>query len=178
MSKEKESHEREGADSAIATIVKRILKESGAGDVVTNSRIINVFKKKISIIQTAFKKASKLGGSTLKRLVNKWKTGPKYRFKVFYNEVDVIKLKSQCEALQGEKRELEDAVTEETVKRIRLEEKLQSALEKAGKREEYYKKRFKRLARKVIQMNSQKMSRGPTRKKSFGQYTRQHQYRV
>ena len=142
MSKEKESHEREGADSAMATIVKRILKdlESGAGDVVTNSRIINVFKKKISIIQTAFKKASKLGGSTLKRLVNKWKTGPKYSFKVFYNEVDVIKLKSQYEALQGEKRELEDAVTEETVKRRRLEEKLQSALEKAGKREEYYKK--------------------------------------
>ena len=128
---------REGADSAVATIVKRILKELGAADVMTNSRILTVFKKKLSTIQTTLKKTSKLGGGTLKRLVNTWKTGPKYRFQVFYNEVDVIKLESQCEALQGEKRALEDAVTEETVKRICLKEKLQSALEKAGKREQY-----------------------------------------
>ena len=143
-----------------------------------NSRITNVFKKKISTLHTAFKRASKSGGNALKKLVNGWKNGQKYRFKVFYNEVDVLRLKSECDLLRGEKRALEESVTQETVKRICLEDKLQSALEKAGKREEANKKRFKRLAKKVAEMNFEKRSRGPAKKKSFGKYTRQHQARV
>ena len=62
-----------------------------------NKRILNVFKKKISILHTAFKRASKSGGKALKKLVNGWKFGPNYKFKVFYNEVDVLKLKDDCD---------------------------------------------------------------------------------
>ena len=64
-----------------------------------NKRILNVFKKKISILPTAFKRASKSGGKALKKLVNRWKFGPNYKFKVFYNEVDVLKLKGDCDRL-------------------------------------------------------------------------------
>ena len=171
----KENQEGDNYESAIAAVVKRILEDSSAGGVLINSRITNVFKKKISTLHTAFKRASKSGGNALKKLVNGWKNGQKYRFKVFYNEVDVLQLKSECDQLRGEKRALEESVTKQTAKRICLEDKLQSTLEKAGKREEANKKRFKRLAKKVAEMNFEKRSRGPAKKKSFRKYTRQHQ---
>lgn len=57
-------------------------------------------------------------------------------------------------------------MTQQTPKRIYLENKLQSALEKAGKRKEANMKRFKHLAKKVAEMNYEKKSRGPAKKKS------------
>ena len=54
---------------------------------------MNVFKKNVSILHTAFKWASKSGGKALKKLVNEWKIGPNYRLIVFYKEVDVLELK-------------------------------------------------------------------------------------
>lgn len=75
-------------------------------------------------------------------------------------------LKSECNRLRGEKRALEESVTQQTPKRIYLENKLQSALEKAGKRKEANMKRFKHLAKKVAEMNFEKKSRGPAKKKS------------
>ena len=71
--------------------VKRIFEELGVDDVVVkrlNSRILNVFKKKISVLQTAYRRASKAGGQSLAKLLNGWKTGPKYQFKIYYNEVE------------------------------------------------------------------------------------------
>ena len=143
-----------------------------------NKRILNVFKKKISILHTAFKRASKSGGKALKKLVNGWKLGPNYKLKVLYNEVDVLKLKGDCDRLRGEKRALEECVTEQAAKRICLEEKLKTALEKSQKKDEESKRRFERLAKKVADMCLEKRSRGQAKKKSFRQYTRQHQARV
>ena len=147
--------------------MKRIFEESGVGDVVVNSRILNVFKKKISVLQKAYRQASKAGGKSLAKLLNGWKTEPKYKFKIFYNEVEVQKVKTQCEILRGQKRTLEESVTEEAAKRIRLEERLQSVLKTAEKRDSYYKRRFKRLAKKVAAMNFGKKTRGPAKKKIF-----------
>ena len=93
LSKENKSADGEGDESPVAAIVKKILEESGGHNVLVNKRILNVFKKKISILQTAFKRASKSGGNALKKVVNGWKFGPNYKLKVFYNEVDVLKLK-------------------------------------------------------------------------------------
>ena len=42
-----------GYESATAAVVKIIFEESGVSDVVVHSRILNVFKKKISVLQTA-----------------------------------------------------------------------------------------------------------------------------
>ena len=76
-----------GYVSAIAAVVKRIFKESCVGDVaVDNIRILNVFKKKISVLQTAYGRASKAGEKSLANLLNGWKTGPKYQFKIYSNE--------------------------------------------------------------------------------------------
>ena len=163
ISKEKKSDDGEGNDSPIASVVKKILEDSGAHNVEVNKRILNVFKKKISILHTAFKRASK--------------SGPNYKSKVFYNEVDVLKLKGDCDRLRGEKRALEECVTEQAAKRICLEEKLKTALEKSQKKDEESKTRFKRLAKKVADMCLEKRSRGQAMKKSFRQYTRQHQAR-
>ena len=88
--------------SAIAAVVKRIFEESGVGDVVVNIRILNVFKKKISLLQTAYRRASKTGEKSLAKLLNGWKTGPKYRFKIYSDEVAVQKVKTQCEILRGQ----------------------------------------------------------------------------
>ena len=86
--------------SAIAAVVKRIFKESCVGDVVVdNIRILNVFKKKISVLQTAYGRAC---NKSLAKLLNGWKTGPKYQFKIYSNEVAVQKVKTQCEILRGQ----------------------------------------------------------------------------
>lgn len=67
ISKEGKSHDDEGNDSPLASVVKKILEDSGAHNVEVNKRILNVFKKKISILHTAFKRASKSGGKALKK---------------------------------------------------------------------------------------------------------------
>ena len=79
-----------GYVSAVAAVVKRIFEESGVGDVVVNSRILNVFKK-ISLLQTVYRRASKAGEKSLAKLLNGWKTGPKYHFNIYSNEVAVQK---------------------------------------------------------------------------------------
>ena len=82
-----------GYVSAIAAVVKRIFEESGVGDVVVNNRILNVFKKKISLLQTAYRCASKAGEKSLAKLLNGWKTGPKYQFNIYSNEVKSFEVK-------------------------------------------------------------------------------------
>ena len=92
-----------GYVSAIAAVVKRIFKESCVRDVVVdNIRILNVFKKKISVLQTAYGRASKAGEKSLANLLNGWKTGPKYQFKIYANEGAVQKVKTQFEILRGQ----------------------------------------------------------------------------
>ena len=54
--------------------MKRTFEESDVGDVVVNSRILNVFN--ISGLQTAYRRASKAGGKSQAKLFNGWKTGP------------------------------------------------------------------------------------------------------
>ena len=82
-----------GYVSAIAAVVKRIFEESGVGDVVVNSRILNVFKKKISFLQMAYRCASKAGEKSQAKLLDGWKTGPKYQFNIYSNEVKSVKVK-------------------------------------------------------------------------------------
>ena len=82
--------------------MKRVFEESGVGDVVVNIRILNVFKKKISVLQTAYRRARGAGGKSLAKLLNGWKMGPKYQFQIYSNEVAVQKAKTQCEILRGQ----------------------------------------------------------------------------
>ena len=69
--KEKE----EGAsESALATTVEKIMKEAGVRGVIVNSRIISVFRKKFGLPNADIKrKRKKCGGSSVKRLLGKWR---------------------------------------------------------------------------------------------------------
>ena len=90
-----------GYECITAAVVKIMFEESGVSDVVVNSRILNVFKK-ISVVQTAYRRASKAGGKSLAKLLNGWKTGPKYQFEIYYDEIEVQRVKTQCEILRGQ----------------------------------------------------------------------------
>lgn len=61
------------ADSVIAGIVEKILRESGIRGVVINCRSINVFRKKISLLHSTFKKFSRSGGKSISKLIDSWK---------------------------------------------------------------------------------------------------------
>ena len=78
---------KEGGESAFAEIIEKIFKEVGIKGMIVNSRIINIFRKKIGVQAGQVKAESKKGGSCVKRLLNQWK-GKTYDFDVFYHEVD------------------------------------------------------------------------------------------
>ena len=54
------------------------------------------------LLQTAYRRASKAGGKSLAKSLNGWKTGSKYQFKIYYDEVAVKLVKTQCEILRGQ----------------------------------------------------------------------------
>ena len=87
-------------------------------------------------------------------------TGPRYRFKVYYNEVDVHQLKDENSQLRGEKIKLEESLVQEKAKRLRVDKNAREALEKAEKKGAFYNK----LAKKS----------GPAKKK-FNDYSKHHQ---
>ena len=59
-----------------------MFEQSGIRGVIINSRISEVFRKKIFCLQKAVKKASNRGGRQLNALLSKLETGPRYRFNI------------------------------------------------------------------------------------------------
>ena len=78
-------------ESASSARIKRIFEESALRGVIINSRIINVFKKKISLLLSALKKAGQKGSRHVKKLKEKWQKEA-YSFKVFYDEIETCQL--------------------------------------------------------------------------------------
>ena len=135
---------------------------------IINSRIINVFKKKISLLRSQIKKAGQRSGLYLKRLKGKWKK-EHYSFKIFYNEIDVCQLQQQNEEIRGQKRKLENLGIDEQAKRLKVEQKREEVLKKGEKTKKFYLKKFRVLARKVSYL--QKGKGGPEKKKKFTDYS-------
>jgi len=150
VSKESEKEDGENYPSVLSAIINKVFERSGIRGLIINNRILEVFRKKIFCLEKAVKKASKCGGRQLSVLLRKLDMGPRYQFKVFYNEVDAIQLKNENTQLRGEKRVLEESLVQEKAKRLRIDEKAREALQKAVKKGAFYKKQFKRLAKKVI----------------------------
>ena len=100
-----------------------MLDQSGIHAIIINSRILEVFRKKIFCPEKVVKKASKCGGRQLNALLTKLRTGRCYSFKVYYNEVDVVQLKDENSKLRGEKRVLEESLVQETAKRLQGDKK-------------------------------------------------------
>ena len=59
-----------------------MFEQSGSRGVIINSRISEVFRKKILCLQKAVKKASNRGGRQLNAPLSKLETGPRYRFNI------------------------------------------------------------------------------------------------
>ena len=69
-------------ESVLSTIVNKVFEQSGIRGVIINSRISEVFRKKVFCLQKAVKKASNRGGRQLNALLSKLETGPRYRFNI------------------------------------------------------------------------------------------------
>ena len=59
-----------------------MFEQSDIRGVIINSRISEVFRKKVFCLQKAVKKASNRGGRQLNALLSKLETGPRYRFNI------------------------------------------------------------------------------------------------
>ena len=78
-------------ESASSARIKRIFEESALRGVIINSRIVNVFKKKISLLLSALKKAGQKGGRHVKKL--KEKTAERnVLIQSIYNEIEAYQL--------------------------------------------------------------------------------------
>ena len=156
---------------------------------IANSRILKLFESKMYRMEILLKKCS-CGGRQLKKLIGTWRNGKgsTWKFTIYYNEVDTAKLtemedieglrRANCDLIHGKRKAEEDLILKQQ-KCAKLEKKLSRALSKmkSGKATlTRQKKRFKQLAKKLIQQQREKTGkgRGPV-KKSFHQYSRQHQ---
>lgn len=138
-------------ESAWSARIRRIFEESALKGLILNNRIVNVFKKKISLLLSALRKAGQKGGRHVKKLKEKWQKET-YSFKIFYNEIEACQLQEENRGLRGQKRKLEASLADEQAKRLKVEEKLEQVLNKAEKDEKKYEKKFKILARKIAKL--------------------------
>ena len=122
--------------------MNKILLDSAIIGINVGSRLLNVLKKRIWQMQSAYKKARKSGGTPAKRLLNTWKN-TSYKVNIYYSEIEVMDLSKKNEKLQKEKRLLEDKLTFESVKRRRLEKDIGILEETVKAKEIKYKGKFK-----------------------------------
>lgn len=145
---------------------------------MVGSRIVNVFKKKIYTLFSAFNRAKRAGGKSLTKLMNVWDVGPKYKFTIYYNELDVVNVAQENRQLKGENRKLENDLQEESNKRMHTEEELNATRALLVSNQKKYKQKFKQLVNKVARLSTKKKCRGPDKKKSFSEYSSKQQSRI
>ena len=140
------------------------MRESGIRGVVVNSRIINVFRKKISLLHSAFKKFSRRGGKSINKLTDSWKV-KNYSFKIFYHELQSNSLIEENQQLRGQKRKAELDLAAEQAKRLKIEQKLEDVIRDSENRKKQYKEKFRILVKKAARMQK-KEQRGPNKSKN------------
>ena len=80
--------------------------------------------------------------------------------------------------IKREKRKIESKLVEQHATRLKVEEKLKNALQKATEKDAHHKKKFKQLAANVAKVYKKQRSRGPQKNKTFNDYTKNHQARI
>ena len=163
MSEERKRQNGESYESWLAAVVNKILVESGIRGVLLGSRLLNVLKKKIITLHSAFKRASKSEGRSLNKLLNVWNVRLKYHLTIYYNEIELVTLEKENNELKGEKRALEQSLLEESSKRMKVEEKLNILKNTVEKNKHLYKSKFKQLLKKISKLRTNKKVRGPAR---------------
>ena len=125
-------------------------------------------------------KAVRKGGQPLaSRLWKSWETGryATWKFKIFYKELEVERLKEENGVLRGKKRKLEDEVETIAKENKKIQEKLDDALATNKKAEGQMKKKFKLLTQKLIRQQRKSLG-GSSKAKKFCDYSKRHQRRL
>ena len=162
-----EDDDSEGNGSPLYNVVRKILDQSGLGDVIINSRILKRMGTQISKVMKLAKKVMRSGGKPLKALVTKWQPEKSnYKFKVYFHETDKVKMKTEIEKLRAENKDLESDICQKNAKILKLSNSAS-----------YWKKRFKTVVEKMIR--KQRKSGGFRNKsKPFSEYSLRHKRRV
>lgn len=87
-------------------------------------------------------------------------------------------LQNESNELRGQKRKLEDDLTEERCKKAKIEQKTKEAVAKNKEITSKFQKKFKGLVQKLMKLQKDKKSRGPAKSKTFLDYSKRHQTRV
>ena len=177
LSTERKRQNGQSYDSWLTLVVNDILLKAGIAGIKLSNRLLALFRKKISCLQSAYKRANKAGGRQAAKLVNTWREST-YTIRVHYHETEIGELKKANETLRGEKRNLETALEAELSKRMKVEEDLEVLKKINNKNKIAYKGKFKQLVKKIARLSTTKKSRGPAKNKTFDSYTKQHQTRV
>ena len=121
--------------SVLKILIGKVCQECNVPSVIVNYRFVPEFKTKIQRLNQAPAKAKTKEGSALKKLFSQW-TNSKYStwsFKIYYNEMDNVRVQNENIELKGQKRKLEDDYKQERCKKSKLEKKLKE--EKARNKE-------------------------------------------
>ena len=101
------------------------MRETGIRGISVNSRIINVFRKKIGTLYAELKKAKKKsGGFGVKKLTDKSRDQT-YDVNIYYHKLDNHVIEQENQDLRGDKQKLEESLEKEINKRQKLEKKLE-----------------------------------------------------
>lgn len=167
-------------DSVVKILIGKVCQKCNVPSVIANSRLVQVFKTKIWRLHQALAKAKTQGGNGLKKLFSQWTNGKysSWKFKIYYNELDCVKLQNENSELKGQKRKLEDDLKEERCKKAKIEQKLQEAKAQNKEITGKFKQKFKRLVQKLMKLQKEQKARGPAKKKTFSDYSKGHQSRV
>lgn len=87
-------------------------------------------------------------------------------------------LQNENDELRGQKRKLEDHITEKRCKKAKIEQKLKEAVAKSKEITGKFHKKSKGLVKKLTKVRKDKKSRGPAKSKTFVDYSKRHQTRT
>jgi hypothetical protein len=166
--------------SFLKELVKQACDISGVPGIIVGDRLLQVFKTKLSALIEAVRKETAKGGGPVRRLLARWTTGrySTWKFKIFYSELQVERLKEENKVLNAEKRKLEAHFNSMRCKKAKIESKLKEAVAKNQEMDGKFKNKFKLLTWKLIRQQRRQTSRGSTKSKTFSDYSRRHQFRI
>ena len=96
--------------SVLKILIGKVCQKCNVSSVIVNSRLVQEFKTKIWRLNQALAKAKTKGGNGLRKLFSQWTYGKysTWSFKIYYNELESVRLQNENSELKGQKRKLED----------------------------------------------------------------------
>ena len=116
----------------------------------------------------------------MRKVFSQWTNGKfsTWSFKIYYNGMGCVRLQNENNDLRGQKIKLEDDLKEERCKKAKIWQKLKEAVTKNKEITGIFQKKFKWLVQKLIKLQKDEKLRGPTKKKTFSDYSKRHETRV